>query len=271
MTAPTPGPASIVADANVDACEGRVRWAPAKSLWIGAMTLTTLVFGPALLTSGAFFLFAVTTVVSLCGGHSVGMHRRLIHRSFDCPLWLERLLVYLGVLVGMSGPIGMARTHDLRDWAQRQPRCHAYFGHEGSLLGDGWRQLHCEVELARPPRFEPDPALARDRVHRWLERTWMAQQLPWAVLFYALGGWPWVVWGVCARVTVGVTGHWLVGHFAHRLAARHGAWRALPFRASTSRSPATSASARAGTTIITPSPAPPASACCPDSRTWAGG
>jgi stearoyl-CoA desaturase (delta-9 desaturase) len=25
-----------------------------------------------------------------------------------------------------------------------------------------------------------------------------------------------VIWGICLRVTVSVTGHWLVGHFAHR-------------------------------------------------------
>lgn len=44
----------------------------------------------------------------------------------------------------------------------------------------------------------------------------MAQQLPWAVLFYALGGWSWVVWGIAVRVSVSLTGHWLIGHFAHR-------------------------------------------------------
>lgn len=44
----------------------------------------------------------------------------------------------------------------------------------------------------------------------------MAQQAPWALLFFAIGGVPWVIWGVCARVTVCVTGHWLVGHYAHR-------------------------------------------------------
>jgi stearoyl-CoA desaturase (delta-9 desaturase) len=49
-----------------------------------------------------------------------------------------------------------------------------------------------------------------------MEHSWMLQQLPWAMLFFALGGMPWLIWGVCARVTVGVTGHWLVGHFAHR-------------------------------------------------------
>jgi sn-1 stearoyl-lipid 9-desaturase len=37
-----------------------------------------------------------------------------------------------------------------------------------------------------------------------------------AIALWATGGWAWVVWGVCARVAVCVTGHWLVGHFAHR-------------------------------------------------------
>ena len=44
----------------------------------------------------------------------------------------------------------------------------------------------------------------------------MAQQLIPAALLYAWGGWAFVVWGVCARVAVCLTGHWLIGHFAHR-------------------------------------------------------
>jgi stearoyl-CoA desaturase (delta-9 desaturase) len=144
------------------------------------------------------------------------MHRRLIHNSFACPPWLEYLCVYLGVLVGMAGPIGMIRTHDMRDWAQRQPACHGYFAHEGGFWRDAWRQMHCELELDRSPAFVLEPRLARDRIYAFLERTWIVQQLPWAVAFFAVGGWSWLLWGVCVRVTVGVTGHWLVGHFAHR-------------------------------------------------------
>jgi fatty-acid desaturase len=44
----------------------------------------------------------------------------------------------------------------------------------------------------------------------------MWQQLPWALIFFGLGGPSWVVWGICARVAVSVSGHWLVGYFAHR-------------------------------------------------------
>jgi stearoyl-CoA desaturase (delta-9 desaturase) len=43
----------------------------------------------------------------------------------------------------------------------------------------------------------------------------MAQHLPLAVLFHAWGGWAFVCWGVCARVTAGVFGHWIIGYLAH--------------------------------------------------------
>jgi stearoyl-CoA desaturase (delta-9 desaturase) len=61
-----------------------------------------------------------------------------------------------------------------------------------------------------------EPRLAGDTFYAFVERTWMWQQVPWAILFFALGGLSFVVWGICVRVTVCVTGHWLVGHFAHR-------------------------------------------------------
>ncbi|WP_309645871.1 acyl-CoA desaturase, partial [Phenylobacterium sp.] len=206
----------MVADDRSDPVSGRILWAPRKSLWIGSMTLAALVLGPMFASWETLALFLVTSGITLCAGHSVGMHRKLIHRSFACPLWLEHLCVYLGVLVGMAGPIGMIRQHDLRDWAQRQPACHDYLAHRTDFWRDGWRQLHCDLLLDCAPTFRLEPRVAQDRFYAWLERTWMWQQLPWAIALLVLGGPGWVIWGVCARVSICVTGHWLVGHFAHR-------------------------------------------------------
>jgi len=205
---------------GTDAVSGTVNWKPAKSLWISAMTLAALLGGPVFFTFGALVLFLATTATTVCFGHSLGMHRRLIHRSFDCPLWLEHLFVYLGTLVGMAGPYGMIRQHDIRDWAQRKPVCHPYLAHRSSIMRDGYWQLHCELKLSCPPQLVLERRVAEDRFYRFLERTWMGQQLPWAVLLFLLGGMPFVVWGVPVRIAASVTGHWLVGYFAHNQGPR---------------------------------------------------
>jgi fatty-acid desaturase len=66
------------------------------------------------------------------------MHHCLIHQSYECPKWLEYLFVHFGVIVGLASPFGMVRTHDTRDWAQRQSECHPYFSHQSYFLKDGF-------------------------------------------------------------------------------------------------------------------------------------
>lgn len=208
--------ARMVAGPDTSATEGRVRWAPARSLWTGGMTAAALVLGPLYVTPGAVALFLLTSAVTLCAGHSIGLHRLLIHRSLSAPPWVERVLVYLGTLVGMAGPLGMVRLHDTRDWAQRQAACHDLHAHRAPMPRDMWWQMHCRLDLVRPPRFQPEAEIAGNWYLRWLERTWMLQQLPWAALFLWLGGLPCLVWGVPVRVAVSLTGHWFVGHLTHR-------------------------------------------------------
>ena len=199
-----------------DPVAGRVVWTPGRSIWTGGLTLAALIFGPLTFGLDELVVFLAATAITICAGHSVGMHRLLIHRSFRTPRWLEHLLVYLGTLVGMAGPFGMIQAHDIRDWAQRQPGCHDLYAHRRWLLHDAWWQMHCRVALDHPPDFRIEPEVLNDRFYIFLERTWMLQQLPWAVVFFLVGGWGWVVWGIAVRVAVSLTGHWLVGHFSHR-------------------------------------------------------
>lgn len=200
---------------NHSAVRGHVHWSPLKSLWITTMMGGFVWGGATHFSLDALILFIVTSGITLCAGHSIGMHRKLIHNSFDCPQWLEKLLVYLGTLVGLGGPFTMTYTHDMRDWAQRQHDCHDYFAHRQSFFKDAWWQMHCDLKLKQPPRFSFDPKLTNSRFYRLIDNTAMWQQLPWAIIFFILGGWAWVFWGICARVSVSVVGHWLVGYFAH--------------------------------------------------------
>src|SRR5687768_15268751 len=168
---------SLVETPDANPVAGRVSWDPVHSLWHGGMLAASVALIPVYPSWSGAGLFLFLTGASLLLGHSVGFHRRLIHRSFDCPLWLERALVWIGTCVGMGGPLWMIRTHDLRDWAQRQADCHDYLAHRGGMWRDYWRQVHGRLALDNPPRLALGRA-GRDPFYRFLEATWMAQQLP---------------------------------------------------------------------------------------------
>ena len=196
-------------------CRGSVRWSPAKSFWFIGMTLAGFVGGALTLSWQSLLLYVLATAFVLLFGHSLGNHRKLVHDSFGCPRWLEYSLVWCGTQVGLAGPIGLLRQHDLRDFAQRLPRCHDYLRHGRAPLVDAWWQLNCELVLDHPPEIRLEPRVADDRVIRFLERTWMLQQAPPALILFAWGGWSFVFAGVCARISTAVFGHWLIGYLAH--------------------------------------------------------
>ena len=194
---------------------GQVMWDGPRSIWNTSFLLGALILGPLTFSWDALLVFLVTAGVTLCAGHSVGFHRRLIHRSFECPKWLEYVMVYMGTLVGMGGPIWTIGLHDSRDWAQRQPECHWFLRHGKPLFVEGYYYLNFKLKLTHPPGFDPGAEIGDDRFYRFLQATWMAHQIPVAMLLYALGGWPWVVWGVIVRVAACTTMHWFISYFAH--------------------------------------------------------
>ena len=75
--------------------------------------------------------------------------------------------------------------------------------------------MHCEITLDHPPKFQPGEFVINSRFYQFLEKTWMWQQLPLLLILFLIGGLEWVIWGGCLRVAVSITGHWLIGHFAH--------------------------------------------------------
>jgi fatty-acid desaturase len=213
----------VVPTAATSATDGQIVWDSKKSLWWFGHLLGGLVGVIWFTGYDTLLVFLFLCAVTICGGHSVGMHRLLIHRAFDAPRWLERALVWLGTLVGMAGPFGMIRAHDMRDWHQRQTKCPPHPSHGAGFWRDAWWQMHCRFDLKHPPRFQIEPAISEDPILRLMERTWMAQQVPLALVLWALGGWGWVLWGISLRIVVSLTGHWAVGHFAHKTG--HQGWR----------------------------------------------
>ena len=261
----------VLSSSSADVLSGSVRWAPIKSIWFLGMATGALIGGALTFSWPAVSVFLVVTAVVLLLGHSLGNHRKLVHGSFQCPTWLEYVLVYLGAQVGLAGPIGLLRQHDLRDYAQRLPDCHPYLRHGRSPAVDAWWQLNCELVLSRPPVVRIEQRIAQNRFFVFLERTWMAQQLPGALLLYAAGGWGFIWWGLCARVTAAVFGHWLIGYLAHNHGEIAREVRGAAVQGHNVHLPRFLPWASAGTTITMPFLGRQGSVCTATNGTQAGG
>lgn len=208
-------PVHRIDSANANPCKGKVKFDVVKSSWSLLMITSAIVLGPLTFSLEVFFVFLISTYVSLLVGHSVGMHRMMIHRSFECSRIVERVLIYIGVLVGMAGPFGVIKIHDLRDWAQRQSQCHDFFSHKQGALKDIWWQLTSRFDFCHPPRFNIEAKYKNDRFLQFLENSWPLHQLLPALILYYFGGWSWVVWGIFVRVSISIIGHWAITYFCH--------------------------------------------------------
>lgn len=112
-------PSVLPVDPLCNAKVGAATWSAEKSLWNFSHAIG-LTIGAALTVTDCaafcegFAVFSTTTGVSVLFGHSLGMHRLWIHGSYETYKPVQYLLVHLGTIMGIAGPVGMKRAHDLR-------------------------------------------------------------------------------------------------------------------------------------------------------------
>src|SRR5262245_59220712 len=81
---------------------GRVRVDPVKILWMWGMLFAGAVVGLPALNGRLTALSLALTFLTLCLGHSVGLHRGFIHRSYEVRPAVRAFLAWLFVLTGLG-------------------------------------------------------------------------------------------------------------------------------------------------------------------------
>jgi stearoyl-CoA desaturase (delta-9 desaturase) len=146
-------------------------------------------------------------------GITLGFHRLVTHRSFQVPKWLEYFLIFCGSLACQGGPI---------EWIGLHRHHHAYSDemtdHHSSLKGFWWSHMGwmmVDVPAKQEiPKFTRD--LVDDPVYRFFEKYFLLVQAALAVVFYLLGGWPFVVWGIFVRLVLVYHCTWFVNSATHK-------------------------------------------------------
>lgn len=192
----------------------RDQFAPIKLSFIVAMHVGAV----------AAFWYTNWTAVWLCllmhfvfGGLGICVcyHRLLTHRSFKCPRAVEYTLALLGAVNLEGGPIDWVAHHRQHHQFPDQPgdphsaRQGFWWSH---VLWMFWMPSEAAwKELTE--RYTPD--LLRVPFYRFLGRMYVWLSLLLAALLYALGGWPFVVWGMCVRLVLTYHTTWLVNSASH--------------------------------------------------------
>jgi stearoyl-CoA desaturase (delta-9 desaturase) len=153
-------------------------------------------------------------------GISMGYHRLHTHRSYQVPRALEYLFAVCGALTFEGGPIFWVATHRVhhqksdRPGDPHSPREGAWWSHMvWMLVGEA---KHSNTRLMA--KYAPD--LAKDRFYVWLDHYHWLPNILLAILLFAIGGVPMVLWGVCLRVVIGLHATWLVNSATHMWGSR---------------------------------------------------
>jgi len=157
-------------------------------------------------------------------GITIGFHRFLSHRCFDCARWLRCTWATLGTLALQGGPVfwvGLHRRHHQfgdRDGDPHSPR-HSLL--EGHMLWMTRVETKGGAVLsaltARDLR-----AMGRDPYMKWLDRGF-GPLVPWLLsvgVCYLVAGVPGVVWGGFVRTLLAWHSTWLVNSVGHRWGER---------------------------------------------------
>jgi stearoyl-CoA desaturase (delta-9 desaturase) len=136
---------------------------------------------PGLLALAVFAYFSI----GFCT--TIGLHRLLSHRSFECPKWLEYLLVTAAMLTGQGSPLLWVANHRIhhgysdREGDAHSPRRGFWYAHVGWIVDDA----STDPEAYR--KYCKD--LAGDAYYHWLVRFRLAPQAAAVALAGLALGW----------------------------------------------------------------------------------
>jgi len=148
-------------------------------------------------------------------GIGMGYHRLLTHRGYKTSKWIEYFLTTCGTLAIEGGPIAWVATHRMhhqntdKEGDPHTPLDGGIWSHMGWIITG--RAMHRDRSELLP--YVPD--LRKDKFHLWISKWHAIPSIVIAVVFYLIGGWPWLMWGVFLRTVVSLHATWLVNSATH--------------------------------------------------------
>ncbi|XP_038718376.1 palmitoyl-monogalactosyldiacylglycerol delta-7 desaturase, chloroplastic-like [Tripterygium wilfordii] len=171
-------------------------------------------FAPFQFNWSAFWVAFVLYVITGLLGITLSFHRNLTHRSFKLPKWLEYSFAYCGVQALQGPPIdwvSVHRSHHKFGDSERDPHSPIegfWYSHMSWLL--------YRTSISKTCREHNNVGdLKKQPFYRFMQRTHHLHPIALGVLLYALGGFPFFVWGMAVRIVWVWHITWMVNSVCH--------------------------------------------------------
>jgi len=149
-------------------------------------------------------------------GICLGYHRLLSHRSFQVPKWLEYVIALIGAAALQGGPIFWIAGHRLHHAHTEDEEKDPYSARKGFWWSHMLWILYPKSDFFDADKyFRYAPDLARDPFYLWLDKYFLLLQIPVGVGLYLLGGWSYVIWGMCVRSVFLWHSTWFINSVTH--------------------------------------------------------
>ncbi|GFP88960.1 palmitoyl-monogalactosyldiacylglycerol delta-7 desaturase chloroplastic [Phtheirospermum japonicum] len=172
------------------------------------------VLAPLTFNWGAFWVAVGLYVITGLLGITLSFHRNLSHRSFKLPKWLEYFFAYCGVQALQGNPIDWVSTHRYHhqfcdsDKDPHSPLEGFWFSHVTWLF-----DTYTVVQRCGEPNNVGD--LEKQQFYKFVQSTYIIHPIALGLLLYALGGFPYIVWGMGVRIVWVYHITWLVNSACH--------------------------------------------------------
>jgi stearoyl-CoA desaturase (delta-9 desaturase) len=153
--------------------------------------------------------------VSGSWGIGLSYHRLLTHRGYKTHKWLEYFFTVCATLALEGGPafwVAVHRVHHQntdKEGDPHSPNDGGFWAHMGWIMTG--RALHS----GSPELLPYIPDLRKDPVHQWLSKWHWVPITVLGVVLLAVGGLPYLLWGIFFRTTLGLHATWLVNSATH--------------------------------------------------------
>ena len=158
-----------------------------------------------------FFLYWLTSSLGIC----LGYHRYLTHRGFTLPKWLGYTIILFGSLACQNGPVKWVGQHRMHHAGSDTPE-------DPHNVKKGFWWAHLFWMFNTHSKFDDKQVLrdytkdfCEDKFYKFLDDYFILVQVVLGFILLAIGGIPWVIWGIFVRLVVSYHSTWLVNSAAH--------------------------------------------------------